>query len=1082
MTRRILSLVLFPLLLASAPVIAQTFRGGIEGTVSDPTGAGVAGAAVKLASPDTGLTRESTASSTGEFVFQDLPLGKYDITVTQSGFETVHVVGVVVDAGKIATLEVKLVVSTQATVVEVAASAVSIETASSAETSLIDTKEILDIPLNGRDFTQLLKFNPGANANGSLNGSRFNGIDWKIDGADNNDLWHNINSVNQGGVSGIAGVVLPIDAIDEFSLQSSSNAEEGRNSGGVLNVVIKSGTNSFHGSVYYFNRNEVFASSDWFTPPGTPTTELRNNQEGFSLGGPIWKNHAFFFINYEQQNYKQALSAPGTTPSAAWVSAAESVMAADDVAVNPLMPQVITYLWPANSLTGPATVFNYAGAGINISNSYNGVIKLDYDFNRDNNLAIRYFGGTGNQTEYIGSAIPSYFQICPSRMHNFSVVYNHVISSSFVSQTLLGVNYFLQIFNDANHSFNMSSIGFDTGVTNPTDYGAPNINISGFDQTGLTPPLGRIDTTGHIDQTFTYTKGSHQFRFGGEYRYSRLDVFYDELAPGAFVFDGSQGPFAATCPNDTWEVGGTCPAAGAPSPNPSLDALADFLSGRVATGHADITYGKQQRIYNLQGFSVFGQDTWKVTHKLTLNYGLNWVYQSPISNPANAISTFIPADGGITFVGTHGLNTLWPRDLHDFAPRLGFAYQPQAGGKLVIRGSWGTYYQIPNISYFGDSGTNPSNGAAAGINANIGGPEPVETLSNGSPLTLQQGVPIFGGIAATGPFGGFSVSRNFVNGYAMNTTINLQYQLAKEVLFEVGYASALSHHLPDMLDINQIPIGSPEENSSRPYYSQFPNLDAIDEIQSIANANYESLIASVKTNNYHGFTTKLAYTLGHSLDDLSYARHIIPQNSYCVPCEYGNSDFDIRNSFSMFLSYAPPQPSRHPNLFGGWQFNTLFSFFTGTPFSVLSGDDSSGTGEFADRAEIVGNPFQNVPASSRATSTYYWFNPAAFASPTQGTYSNQGRNSFYGPPTHQIDFSVFKNFRITEHISAQARVEVFNIFNFVNYGNSSQGLMGNNLQGTNLGTIFGTYDVGFGAPGIGPGAPRNAQLALKVLF
>ena len=157
----------------------------------------------------------------------------------------------------------------------------------------------------------MLKFNPGANANGSLNGSRFNGIDWKIDGADNNDLWHNVNSVNQGGVSGIAGVVLPIDAIDEFSLQSSSSAEENRNSGGVLNVVIKSGTNSFHGSVYYFNRNEALAASDWFTPPGSPTSELRNNQEGFSLGGPIVKNHTFFFMNYEQQNYRQALTCPG---------------------------------------------------------------------------------------------------------------------------------------------------------------------------------------------------------------------------------------------------------------------------------------------------------------------------------------------------------------------------------------------------------------------------------------------------------------------------------------------------------------------------------------------------------------------------------------------------------------------------------------------------------------------------------------------------------------------------------------------------------------------------------------------------
>jgi len=1068
MIRKTFSAVSLLVVLAYAPLIAQTFRGGITGTVTDATGAAAAGAAVKLMSPDTGLTREGITSSTGEFVFQDLPLGKYDLTVTASGFDTIHVSGVVVDAGKIATVGLKLEVAKQATTVEVAASVVAIETASSAETSLIDTKQILDIPLNGRDFTQLLKFNPGANANGSLNGSRFNGIDWKIDGADNNDLWHNINSVNQSGVSGIAGVVLPIDAIDEFSLQSSSNAEENRNSGGVLNVVVKSGTNNFHGSVYYFNRNEALAASDWFTPPGSPTSELRNNQEGFSLGGPIVKNNTFFFMNYEQQNYRQALTAPGTTPSGAWVSAAEAVMAKDGVAVNPLMTNVINYLWPANSLSGPATEYNYAGAGINLSNSYNAVIKLDHQFNEKNNIAIRYFGGTGNQTEYVGSAMPYYFQTCPSRMHNFSLVYNAVITPRLVAQTLVGVNYFKQVFDDDNHGFNMPSIGFDDGVTNPTDFGSPNISISGFDSTGVTPPLGRIDTTGHIDQTFTYTVGSHQFRFGGDYRYSRLDVFYDSDAPGTFAFDGTQGPFAASNPTDTWGVGSS-PIAG------SLDALADFLSGRVAPGNARIAYGSQQRIYNLSGFSVFAQDTWKITPKLTLNYGLNWVYQSPISNPKDLISTFIPADGGITYVGTHGLSTLWPRDLHDVAPRFGFAYQPKAGGKLVIRGGWGMFYQVPNIAYFGDSGA--SNGAGTGINGNIGGPAPVETVVSQTPITLASGVPIFAGSSATGPFGGFSVSQQFVTGYSMNTNLNVQYQVVKDAVVEVGYSGSLSRHLPDMLDINQIPIGAPEAITSRPYYSQFPDLAAINEVQSVANGHFNGLLASVKATNFHGFTTKLSYTLGHSMDDLSYARHIIPQDSYCLRCDYGNSDFDIRNSFSMFLTYALPQPVKYRALLGGWQLNTLFSFFTGTPFTVTSGDDSSGTAEYADRAELVGNPFSGVPASNRATSTYYWFNPAAFADPTQGTYGNEKRNQFYGPPTHQIDFSVFKNFGINEHATVQFRAEIFNLFNFVNYSGPA-----NCVCGSNLGQVGSTYDVAFGAPGIGPGAPRNVQLALKVIF
>lgn len=1080
MVRRFTSALFVLALLLATPLFAQTFRGGISGTVTDASGAIVSGAAVKLVSPETGLTREGTTSSAGEFVFQDLPLGKYDVTVTQSGFDTVRVSGVVVDAGKLNALSLKLEVAKQATTVEVEATAVTIETASSAETSLINTQQIEDIPLNGRDFTQLLKYNPGANANGSLNGSRFNGIDWKIDGADNNDLWHNVNSVNQGGVSGIAGVVLPIDAIDEFSLQSGSNAEEGRNSGGVLNVVVKSGTNNFHGTVYYFNRNEIFGTNDWFTPPGSPSAELRNNQEGFSLGGPIVKNHTFFFMNYEQQNYKQALTAPGTTPSAAWVSSAEAVMAADHVAVNPLSLALINYLWPANSLTGPATINNYAGAGINLSNSYNAVIKLDHQFNEKNSIAIRYFGGTGNQVEEVGSAIPYYFQLCPSRMHNFSLVYNSVITPHFVGQTLLGVNYFKQVFDDDNHGFDMPAVGLNTGVTNPSDFGSPYLTIDGFASTGLTPPYGRIDTTGHIDQTFTYTAGAHQFRFGGDYRYSRLDVYYEANAPGTFTFDGSQGPFASTCTTDTWEISGVCPTAAQGSPNPNIDSLADFLSGRVGIGHASIAYGEQQRIYNLNGLSFFAQDTWKVSQKLTLNYGVNWVYQSPISNPKDLISDFIPSHGGITYVGTSGLTTLWPRDLHDFAPRFGFAYQPKAGGKLVIRGGWGMFYQIPNVSYFGNSVS--SNGAATGINDNIGGSAPILSLANQVPIVLQSGVPIFATSEASGPYGAFSVSQHFVDGYSLNTNLNIQYQLAREIVGEVGYSGSVSHHLPDTLDINQIPIGSPEAVTSRPYYSQFPYLAAINEVQSVGNSHFNGLLGSLKTNNFHGFTTKLSYTLGHSIDDLSYARGIIPQNSYCLKCDYGNSDFDIRNSFSMFVSYAVPQPTRYRALLGGWQLVSQFSFFSGTPFTVYSGNDSSGTSEFNDRAEVVGNPFANIPASSRASSTYSYFNPAAFTAPASGTYGNEGRNEFYGPGTKQIDFSMFKNLQIRENIKLQLRAEIFNIFNFINYSTGGQGWIGNNVQGSNLGTIGATYDVGYGAPGIGPGAPRNVQLAAKIIF
>ncbi len=1057
MLRRTLAVVQVTLVFC-ALLAGQTFRGGVSGTVVDQSGAVVSNASVKLAGTDTGLTRTIQTTSGGEFTFQDLPLGRYSITVTDAGFQTEQINDINVEAGKIFNLQAKLSVAAQAMAVEVSAATVAIETSSSALTSVIPTKAILDVPLNGRDFTQLLKLNPGTNAAGSVNGSRTNAINWQIDGADNNDEWHNSAAVNQGGVSGIAGTLLPIDAIDEFSLQSNSNAEQGRNSGGTLNLVIKSGTNAFHGSLYYFNRNEFLAARNWFTPASSPTQELRNNQEGGSLGGPIWHNHTFFFLTYEQQNYVAGNTAQGTTPSAAWVAQGAQVLGRYGVPVNQVSLNLINTLWPANSLTGPASQNNFFSTANNISDSYNGIIKLDHIFNEKNNIAFRYFGGTGSQTAEAGSAVPYYYQVAPSRMHNFSLVYNTVISPRFVAQTVAGVNYFKQVFNDANTGFNIPALGLNTGVTNPSLYGSPDISITGFDEIGVTPPLGRIDTTGHIDETFTYTMGKHQFRFGGEYRRARLDVFYDRNKRGVFTFDGSQGPLAATSPTDTWGTG-----------TASLNSLADFLAGRLDSNKASITYGELQRNYYLNGTSVFFQDTWKVQPNLTLNYGVNWLYQSPISDPTGRISTFIPADGGITYVNQIG--TLWPRDWNNFAPRFGFAYTPKFSSKLVVRGGYGIYYQVPNVNYFGDN--RPGNGGATGILANPGGISPVYTLANSDPLQIQYGVPVFGDSSfPTGPFGAFSVSQHFITGYSQNSNLNVQYQLSQSSVLEVGYTGSLSRHLPVTLDLNQIPLGG----GTRPYAASFPNLATINEVQSVGNGYYNGFIASLRTTSFHGITTKLNYTYGHSRDDLSGTRGIIPQNSYNLLGDYGNSDYDIRHSFAGFISYAAPSPSRFKLLLGGWQFNSLLTFYSGLPFTVFSGSDTSLTEENHDRAEIVGDPFQNVPANVQGSHAY-WFNPSAFAQPALGTYSNLSRNSLAGPPTYQVDFSVFKNTKITERITTQLRLEIFNLFNTLDLSPPKT-----SVGSSGLGQITSTLDVYNGALGIGTGAPRNVQLAFKILF
>src|SRR5215472_13968947 len=326
----------FMLLLAASTLFSQTFRGGINGTVTDPAGAVLAGAAVKATNTATGVTIDTITTSDGQFSFQDLPLGSYKISVTAGGFTPARVENVPVTAGSVYTLPVKMKVGSSTTTVEVSAEALALDTTSVMQNTVIPTEQVQSVPMNGRDFTQFTAMAPGyagysgAQAFGSLNGTRANQMNWQLDGVDNNDFWHNLAAVNQGGVSGIAGTLMPLDAVDEFAAQSQSNAEAGRNAGGVINVVLKSGSNNIHGSAYYFNRNtSLGAATPFFNPAflsslGLPSKKpfLRNENYGFSLGGPIFKDKTFWFVAFEKQKYTIALSGLNTEPSTAYQNAA----------------------------------------------------------------------------------------------------------------------------------------------------------------------------------------------------------------------------------------------------------------------------------------------------------------------------------------------------------------------------------------------------------------------------------------------------------------------------------------------------------------------------------------------------------------------------------------------------------------------------------------------------------------------------------------------------------------------------------------------------------------------------------------
>jgi len=523
---------------------AQTFRGAINGTVTDPSGALVPNAAVKATENSTGIDHNTVKTSDGAFSFQDIPLGFYKVTVTASGFPVYTVDKVEVTAGTIYTLTVKLTLQQQATTVEVSAAALTLDTTTQTQNMTITSEAVADMPLNGRDFTQMIAVSPGyggysVGGFGSLNGTRANQMNWQIDGVDNNDFWHNIPAVNQGGVSGIAGIVLPIDSIDEFSAQTQSGAEAGRNAGGTVNLVIKSGGNDIHGTAYYFNRNEFYGAHSpfWEPAPGKKAPPLRNENYGFSVGGPIIKNKMFYFASYEKQQYIIGLSGLATEPSTPWQTAALAALTKYGVTESTVSANLLANLWPSSVLTDAAvvargaTVSNFFSSSPSTGYSFNGVAKVDYNISDKHRLFVRWFGGQGSQTAPTGgspalgtasSNLKYYFEVAPLHVDNGTAVLNSTFTSKLTNQLLFGANYFNQLFHDFNNGFNTKALGLflSPDATNHGQpiLGSPNIAIGNFEQIGITPPEGRSDFTWHVTDIASYVTGNHQFRFGGEIR------------------------------------------------------------------------------------------------------------------------------------------------------------------------------------------------------------------------------------------------------------------------------------------------------------------------------------------------------------------------------------------------------------------------------------------------------------------------------------------------------------------------------------------------------------------------------------
>lgn len=1037
---------------------AQTFRGSISGSVIDASGAAVPGATVKVQSVAQGLTRETEATDSGDFSVPDLPLGLYTVTVSKNGFQTAAVKDVEVAVSRVTNIQVKLGVATQSQTIEIAASAVSLETTSSTLAGVVGPRMVQDLPMNGRDFRQMLKLNPGVSpSSNSVNGMRTSGNNYQIDGADNNDAFHNTSAVNQGGVSGIAGTLLPVEAIDQFSVVTNAGADFGRNGGSNVNLVIKSGTNEMHGSAYYFNRNEYFASFSPFQNPATDKKRvMRNDQWGFSAGGPIVKNRLFYFTTFEGQKAIANLSLRNTHPSTAWVNKGRQVLAANGVAVSPVALNLLSF-WPSRYNNLPAEVNNFVAGDQNDYNSYNGIGKIDYAITSKHNLSMRYFGGTGAQTAEAGQPYREYFQVAPSRMHNVAVNLTSTLSPRIVNQVLLGANYFLQVFNDADTSYNPIAAGLNTGVPqDSTLRGSPSLRITNFAGASATQPLGRIDTTGHITDNLSITIGRHQLKLGGEYRRAHFDVFYDTNKRGTFNWDGTRG---------NWTIPAGLAANAAETA--ALRSISDFLAGYVAGNNgATIVRGQLQRDYRMNNFDWWVHDNFQVSQKLNVNFGVRWSYVGPLYDIDKSITAFRPGRGFAT-VGKGGEDT-WTKDWNNFAPRVGFAYNLRP--KTVIRGSYGFFYDVPPMNFI-VANTGMPNGGSAGVHANPAGPDPVFTQTRNG-FNINPGELIFPTNVTPTNVGAFGISSDFRTPYVQNYNLNVQQQLSSNVLLQVGYVGSKGTKLSLLRSINPVVGGR------RVLADQYPTLGAINILESIANSNYNSMQTQLRVTRVKNFTVTANYTWAKALDNGSNVRNALPANSFNLRREFGPSNFDIRHIFTGFVTYDVPNWMPKISRLGkGWQLNALITAHTGEPLDVLSGTNRSLTLDNRDRADLLSDPFTGVADRATPFGAIPYFNPRAFGPAALGTFGNLGRNAFYGPGFGAVDFSIFKETAITERIRTQFRVEIFNILDRANLANP-----GTNVNSAaTLGLITNTRN-GASAPGIGFGEPRNAQLALKLIW
>lgn len=1036
MTRLLLFLLLFVVCLPG-----QTLRGLI-------TGRTIPHAKVEVTSAETGRTRSVAASADGRFTIPSLAPGIYRISAEASGHQGLAR-DITLGVNQEIDIELPLPAGAGREEVEVRATASLLRPDSAAAGGWIAPHQVVDLPLDGRNYYELALLMPGVTlpAQGSAgsvrgnfamnaNGSREDGNLFLLDGVYNADP--KLNGV---------GITSPVDGIREFEVGTANyDASFGRNAGAQVNVVLRSGGNQFHGAAYHFFRNAKLDARNFFAPAGEADPRYQRNQYGFALGGPIRRDRTFFFTDFEGRRLNEGLPRETNVPTALErtgdFSQSGLPFVIDPFTQSPFPGNRIPsfYLNPVGvNIANLYPLPNRAAAGRNFisapilrDNSETADLRLDHALTARSELTGRYSISDRRLSEpFAGNAFaqfPGYGNVVPHRAQNAMIGHTHVFTPNLINELRLGFNRVAIAVNQENQSVDLNrQVGLPTFAQRPRQLGLSYISVLGYSPLGdeYNNPQASASNTYQLVNTSTWTRGRLLLKFGTDIRKFDQRAFRDVQSRGLINFVGFTG-----------------------------NALTELLLGIPAvTGGARLDNRQHLRG---ESYNFFTQANLRVREDLTLNFGVRYEFNSPPVDPQNRASLYNPATGGISMVGTDGLPRAgYAADRNNFGPRFGFAWSP-GDRKTVLRGGYGIY--------FDQSALAPSEGlyfSAPHFDFRL------FVTSQQFPLTLQNPFP--DNFPMPTPASAFTFNSRMRTPYIQHFNLQVQRQLDRATVLEVGYVGAKGTRLLMARDINQAPPAATQ-------FPMRPNLmfQDINELESRAASNYHSMQASLRRTLTGGVSLLASYTYGKSIDDASNffpsaGDANFPQDSRDTRFERARSGFDVRQRFTAAAAWLIPcsHKAKARWLLAGWQLNGIAAMQTGRPFTVaLPGEmDNSGTGRSSlgfganDRANIVGDPGLANPGPGT------WFNTAAFAFPTPGTFGNAGRNILDGPGLASVNLSVLKSFEVKDGASLQFRAESFNALNRTNF-NQPQNFLG----AAGFGSITSAQN------------PRLVQLGIKLLF